>query len=258
MSLSSWLVFLLPLLVVGVDMPSPALNDTNLEVGDIFGGLLTTPTGEEQPQQEEEEEEFSKPTSSSLDFSKNKYAMGCFHNKLGLNKRVCNSDDDPDLIEEGGLCRKPPIDDYMEIRIFCQDWESVLIETWVLQLILSEIMDVPTTVETGFADAEVNFYDLDGRYEYAYKTQLDIFHSTYREAMETGHELGDCRLANRKKKKTNSDEELKDEDEEEYQQCAHMVPEICSSEEPAVVQEYVYNGIFDTPKGLGALGMESW
>ena len=194
---------------------------------------------------------------TNVDIRKNKYYMGCFHAKLGHKQRVCNSHDDPNVIKDGLLCRQPPIQDYMEIRIFCQDWESVLIETWVLQLILSEIMDVPTTVETGFVDAEVNFYDIDGRYEYAYQTQLDIFHSTYRQAMENGHLLQDCRLAN----KGSGDGDQYDEDEdnsEEYQQCAHMVPEICASEEPAVVQEYVYNGIFDTPKGLGALGMESW
>ena len=189
----------------------------------------------------------SSNTSSNVDIRKNKYYMGCFHAKLGHKQRVCNSHDDPQVVKDGLLCRKPPIEDYMELRIFCQDWESVLIETWVLQLILSEIMDVPTTVETGFVDSEVNFYDIEGRYDYAYQTQLDIFHSTYREAMENGHLLGDCRLANKG-----------EGGDGEYQQCAHMVPEICASEEPAVVQEYLYNGIFDTPKGLGALGMESW
>jgi len=156
---------------------------------------------------------------------------------------VCNSDD-PQSAAQMGICRTPPINEYMELRIFCQDWESVLIETWVLQIILSEINDVPTTVEIGFYEAPANFYDPQGRFEYAYQTQLDVFHSTYREAMERGRQLGDCRLASRTQNK--------------YEECAHMVPEICSSEEPAVVQELVYSDVFDAPKGLGALGMESW
>ncbi|CAB9513019.1 expressed unknown protein [Seminavis robusta] len=193
-------------------------------------------------------------SSSTGSVVKNRFEHGCLYEKLGKDptvayqqkkQRVCNSEDPPDAVQQG-ICRQSPFQDhYMEIRIFCQDWESVLIETWVLQIILSEIMNVPTTVETGFFDTTVNFYDPQGRYDYAYQTLLDVFHSTYRPSMERGHELGDCRSARK-------------DTREDYQECAHVVPEICASEESSVLADYVYRGIFDAPTGLGALGMESW
>ena len=65
--------------------------------------------------------------SRNINNSKNPYYRGCLHEKLGEQKkkmRVCNSEDSKDAAALG-LCRSPPIDEYMEIRIFCQDWESV-------------------------------------------------------------------------------------------------------------------------------------
>ena len=38
--------------------------------------------------------------------------------------RVCNSEDPQDAAERN-ICRVPPINQYMEIRIFAQPWESV-------------------------------------------------------------------------------------------------------------------------------------
>ena len=36
-----------------------------------------------------------------------------------------------------------------EIRIFAYDWESSLFQAWILQILLSELLDIPATIETG-------------------------------------------------------------------------------------------------------------
>lgn len=137
----------------------------------------------------------------------NKYERGCFHglDPLKSRIRVCNSDDIlPDAVESG-TCRIPDID-HMEFRIFSENWESVFFEAWILQIILSELLDVPTTIETGSPDAKLNFYDPDNSFQYGNSHDLH--------ALSTAAELGDCRLANR------------DPDPEVYESCAHAVPEV--------------------------------
>jgi hypothetical protein len=72
--------------------------------------------------------------------------------------RVCNSEDGPDAADLGH-CRVPYEGlDYMEIRIHNQNWESVFFESWVLQILLSEMLDVPVTIETGSPGVNNNFY----------------------------------------------------------------------------------------------------
>ena len=71
-------------------------------------------------------------------------------NNNGLNQskkiwmRVCNSDDPPDA-EAEGLCRHSAFD-YTEVRIAGQNWDSNFISAWILQIILSELLEVPASV----------------------------------------------------------------------------------------------------------------
>ena len=82
----------------------------------------------------------------------NPFASGCLRTLLGSenfpNKRVCNSDDgtDPDT----SVCDLPdPNFNYTEVRIAPGNWESTLFNAYILQILLSELLGVPATLETG-------------------------------------------------------------------------------------------------------------
>jgi hypothetical protein len=166
----------------------------------------------------------------------NPYEQGCLYKKLPgfQKKRVCNSDDPIDAAERG-ICRIPDLD-YMELRIFSQNWESVFFECWIVQVILSELLDVPTTIETGMYEARLNLYDPNSPFDFGNNDDV--------EALTVAKNLGgDCRMASRKK--------------DTYQGCAHFAPEIWDSDGIWVLGQ-VYDKTVEPPQGLGLLGQESW
>jgi hypothetical protein len=133
----------------------------------------------------------------------NPYTSGCLHAKELVSQiRVCNSEDPVEAVKYG-ICRLPEVD-YMEIRIFSDNWESITFEAWILQIILSEMLDVPTTIEAGSYEGLLNFYHPDAPMVYGTTTgSID--------ALQLAYDLGDCR--NAKKVIDN------------YQPCAHIDPE---------------------------------
>lgn len=171
--------------------------------------------------------------------SENPYERGCLFEKQvgggGGKLRVCNSEDDS-ATTAAGRCRQPDID-HLEIRILAQNWESVFFETWLLQIVLSEILDVPTTVETGTPNASLNFYDPNAPFEYG--TAGNDVTALVTAAQETET---DCRNV---------------ADSVPYQPCAHMVPETwvgMSSD----VQEAVFDDSIEVPQSLGMVGEDHW
>lgn len=177
--------------------------------------------------------------------AKNSLQKGCLYNKLSSHKqlRVCNSEDylesDVDPVESGA-CRAPEFD-YLEVRIKCQDWESVIFGSWVLQILLSEVLGVPTTLETGRPDAVMQYYDEEARFQFG-TTSNNL--QAFRNAVELGN--GDCR--NIVQNST---------DPEDYLNCAHVIPEVWTARSKQV-QEYIREDILDPPLALGALGVEGW
>lgn len=167
--------------------------------------------------------------------SNNPYDRGCLVQKLpGWNKvRVCNSDDPPDAADRG-ICRISPLNP-MEIRISSQNWEAVFFESWILQIVLSELLDVPTTIETGTPDAKLNLYDPTSPFEYGVSNDWA--------ALERADLIGDCRLASRSPKN--------------YETCAHMIPEIWDARH-TWVRDLVSNRTLEPPQALGVLGEEHW
>jgi hypothetical protein len=134
---------------------------------------------------------------------------GCLANLMpGWNKvRVCHSEDSPEA-EALGYCRPPdPGMDYTEIRIASQNWEAVFMEAWMLQILLSEVLGVPATIETGTADAHLDFYDP--------LYPLDYGTSNHWGPLRRSLEVGDCRLVGK-------NESLF----ADYSACAHVVPEV--------------------------------
>ena len=134
----------------------------------------------------------------------NPYTSGCLHTKELVSQiRVCNSED-PLEASASGICRLPEVD-YMEIRIFSDNWESITFEAWILQIILSELLDVPTTIEAGSYEGSLNFYHPDAPMEYGIPLSDN-------EALKFAHGVGDCRLANK-------------DSADSYEACAHFDPE---------------------------------
>ena len=74
------------------------------------------------------------PEPSPTTTTKNPFARGCLREKVPAwtQWRVCNSDDPPQHV--GILCQPSEFPQYMEVRIKCQDWESVTFSSWVVRL----------------------------------------------------------------------------------------------------------------------------
>jgi len=173
----------------------------------------------------------------------NTLEQGCLRAKVpGWNQlRTCNSDDVLPEAAEMGLCQPAsPQLDYLEIRIKCQDWESVIFGSWILQIILSEILQVPTTLETGTATSVMQLYDTADRFEFG-TTSNNL------QAFRNAHELaqGDCRKLQQP------------QNESTYLNCAHVIPEVWTAKSEQV-NEYIRQDILDPPLSLGALGIEGW
>lgn len=142
-------------------------------------------------------------------FCSNPYQQGCLRTVLGSdiipNKRACNSDDPADAAEKG-LCEISQLN-YDEIRIDNQDWDNPMVSAWVMQILLSEVLYVPTTIETGDPNLSYDFYDPRGAEDKKYVTYP---YDYLRNAHEVG---GDCL-------------KIKAEYEEtgEYRPCANVMP----------------------------------
>lgn len=180
--------------------------------------------------------------------AKNPFARGCLHSKVeGWTKsRVCNSDDDEYDNEGDGspLCRPSEFPQHVEVRIKCQDWESAIFGSWVLQIILSELLEVPTTLETGDPSAVMQFYNADARFEFG--TSANNFAAFQNAA--AAH--GDCRKLKQPDNNSNGTNTT-------YLNCAHVIPEVWTARSPTV-QNLVREGLLDPPSALGALGTEGW
>ncbi|CAJ1957666.1 unnamed protein product [Cylindrotheca closterium] len=144
--------------------------------------------------------------------------------------RVCNSDDPPEA-EDMGFCRQSKFD-YMEIRALAQDWETSWFSTWILQILLSEILDVPVSVETGGPNMNADFY---GR-----NLHIDsgIFEPNFLE-LDSGAQNIDCR-------------KVKNSDPENYESCAQIILETWNSNELSIQPD------IENPRDLGALGAVQW
>jgi len=167
---------------------------------------------------------------------RNPYEKGCLFKQLPewKNLRVCNTHDRPEAASLG-ICRTPPVA-YPEVRIFSQNWESVFFVTWILQILLSELMGVPVSIETGHPNITMNFYDSQGGgFQYP-PTQTS-------DAIIKALQIKDCRYASR--------------DPANYQFCLHVIAEVWEIE-LTTRQDMVYQGLIEPLDGVGMLGQETW
>jgi len=125
----------------------------------------------------------------------------------------------------------------MEIRILTQNWESGFFQSWVIQIILSEILGIPVTLESGTATDISDFYDATSALGYGKSYDF--------EALRRGNEVKDCRIIAQENKNKNA----------EYQSCAHVITEVWNGHEPAT-EELWNDGVIDRPGLMGALGQQ--
>lgn len=169
----------------------------------------------------------------------NPFESGCLYQRLpGWDqKRVCNSEDSDETIQNG-VCVLSHFagsnSEYPEVRIASGNWESITFNAWLLQILYSEILGVPTTLEPGIREAAVvDFYHPTGGWEWG---ESKVF-----EAFERAHELQDCRKANRAAG-------------DGYEACANISPEFWNP--GPWTAESVKNGIMEPPEALGVLSFE--
>lgn len=136
-------------------------------------------------------------------FCTNPYHVeGCLAHHLGdsVKVRTCNSDDPPSSMEKG-YCRQSALD-YKEVRIGSQNWESAFFTAWILQILLSELLDIPASLETGKADQKVDFYDINMSFDYGGL-------SNDWDGLRRAKEVKDC---------------TKHKQSAEYLSCIHFIP----------------------------------
>ena len=182
--------------------------------------------------------------------------------RLKSQVRVCNSYDPPEAAAQG-LCishSSSPIKnyrnhykneedspqselyaDYKEIRVHSQNWESSFFSAWIIQILLSEILQVPTTIESGTLELsqQNNFYDPQARLGYGIQNDWDAF----RHASEA--EGADCT-------KVQEDAEANGRG---YKPCAHAVLEYWNGFY-GDYQGSLQAGIVEPLKALGAIGQQ--
>jgi len=114
--------------------------------------------------------------------------------------RVCNSND----IKSGSeWCLAADIA-YDEVRIAPSNWESSIVNSWIMQIILSEMLHVPTVIENGDGvNGPGSFYDNTSKVIFVDSTYESNIHETLVEADRVG---GNCI--------------------DTIEPCAHVLPEV--------------------------------
>lgn len=139
--------------------------------------------------------------------------------------------------------------DYTEIRIHAQNWESAFFHAWILQIILSEVLYVPVSIETGMPDKRLDFYDHDMPFDYGVGYDLN--------ALRNAQEIGDCRLLRRSPDQHREKALSEGINDGAYVSCCHVIPEVGDGLVPSVMQ-MERDGVIEAPHGMGAIGQLNW
>ena len=146
------------------------------------------------------------------------------------NGRICNSDDDTSNFADSPWCHAATFD-YPEIRISNGNWESSIFLSWIIQIILMEVLGVPvTTGLTPNVTLASSFYDPQNRLTYS-----DIGYPFI--ALQKANEVGSCLLTT--------------------DNCADVMPEVWSGQ----TEEWtlgLQEGYLDPAEGDGQVGKGSW
>ena len=180
--------------------------------------------------------------------------------------RVCNSYD-PTGAAEQGLCVSHYTDDsknynnhkhqninqneesmqhelfaeYLETRIHSQNWESSFFSAWIMQILLSEILQVPSTIESGSLELSQrnNFYDPEARLGYGVQNDFVAFQESSKAKGSNCVKVQADAAANGEK----------------YKACAHAVLEYWQGS-ILTYQNQLAAGFVEPMQPLGAIGLQ--
>jgi hypothetical protein len=151
-----------------------------------------------------------------------------------FQQRVCNSDDAASGDYSSCLVPTSLFETYDEIRVAPGDWESSIFLSWIIQILLGEILRVPVTIETSAprSAGSASFYDeTNGMVYAAVPYNCD--------ALRRANALNaDCTQANR---------------ENGTDACAHILPEVWSGQIDAYTAA-LQEGFIEAPEGNGMVG----
>ena len=120
--------------------------------------------------------------------------------------RICNSDDDITQTYKK-RCRKPTLADfflYDEVRIAPGNWNAAIVMAWIFQILLTEVLEVPVTLEHADGKKGVgSFYDRTNGFTFV---DGDYEHTIYKTLLESDRVNGDCSKAK--------------------EPCAHILPDV--------------------------------
>ena len=183
---------------------------------------------------------------------------GCLKNHFPNIQRIriCGSDDPPEAAELGHCRMTPFLETYKEVRIASQNWESVFFQAWIFQIVLSEMLNVPTSIETGVKGKNVDFYNIHSRFEYGVSNDWEQLQRS-----STLHN-GDCTKVVYGENSKGGGDSMTDESdgvdssgEDAYQSCAHIIPEVWEIPKlHPIVQQYSEQ----PPQDIGAVGEQHW
>jgi hypothetical protein len=161
---------------------------------------------------------------------------GCLAKMLpGWTKlRVCHSEDPPEAAVLGH-CR-PGALGYAEVRIIALNWESSFFTAWIMQILLSEVLDVPVSIEAGAEGLVDDFYHLQNQLDYG-PSEMEVL------GLEAASKYLDCRTV---PKSTTT-----------YTPCGHVSPELWE-EDDGYYDNLLERNLLEEPMELGALAEQNW
>jgi hypothetical protein len=164
---------------------------------------------------------------------------GCLDNMKRRKKfrheyfRVCTSLDDDDSVSNGD-CQVPEATwNYTEIRFMGNNWESVVFVTWIMQIVLTEVLGVPTSVDTNDSVKVIDFYDKHDRFDFGDGYDWD--------AMRRASEYMDCRKIEQPENKS------------DYSSCAHVSMEVWEGQF-GNLRDLQKESVIEKPTAMGILG----
>lgn len=163
----------------------------------------------------------------------NPYQRGCLREVIGkeYELRVCNSDDPLDA-HENGDCREPDSDfNYPEVRVTASNWETQIFVSWIMQIMLEEIMSVPATIDSIGVEGSMSFYEKYNNFGFSNMTWNW-------DALYEARDVVDCRLSTKGT-------------------CSHVIPELWVGQTLAM-KKAQSDQVIAQASSLDALGEVHW
>jgi len=179
-----------------------------------------------------------------------------------LQGRVCNSDDAYDSEN----CLENDFG-YFEIRIHNQNWEAAIFVSWIMQIVLSEVLRVPATVGlSSLVTSESGFYSPSVGLKYsstAYAldalrigVEMASFDSAGHNTTTADTDTDTTRRFLANNSNNNNTRRVKNCEATE-EDCFHVLPELWSGSEK-VLNELLSDHIIEPVDGCGQVGKIGW